>query len=108
MSKKQKKKHKLKAKEALQDSNDDECLEASETNNPGEIIETKSLIEELKPEKNNENASEASKPAVCSVCKAEFESRNKLFEHIKIEGHALPKTITQTTKPKTKKNKAKK
>ena len=32
------------------------------------------------------------KPVICSVCNQEFESRNKLFEHIKEEGHAATKS----------------
>ena len=42
------------------------------TNEDAEISETKSVI--------------------CSVCNEEFETRNKLFEHIKSEGHAAVKT----------------
>lgn len=38
---------------------------------------------------------ESLKPIICSVCNQEFESRNKLFEHIKEEGHAAPKTINK-------------
>jgi DnaJ family protein A protein 5 len=36
-----------------------------------------------------------SKPVICSVCNQEFESRNRLFEHIKEEGHAAPKTASK-------------
>ena len=28
--------------------------------------------------------------AVCDVCKQQFKSRNKLFEHIERTGHAVP------------------
>lgn len=28
--------------------------------------------------------------AVCDVCKQQFQSRNKLFEHIEHTGHAVP------------------
>lgn len=33
----------------------------------------------------------------CSVCQFEFESRNKLFEHIKVEGHAIQKPINASS-----------
>lgn len=40
----------------------------------------------------------------CSVCHAVFESRTKLFDHIKDEGHAAIKTVpTQTVKKAGKK-----
>ena len=35
----------------------------------------------------------APKPSICSVCKQEFVSRTKLFEHISKEGHAATKVV---------------
>jgi DnaJ homolog subfamily A member 5 len=101
MSKKQKKKHKLKAKEALQEEQNENVV--SEVNEPieEETVETEAeIVNEIK-------SSEESKPSICSVCKLEFESRNKLFEHIKAEGHAIVKTVIEK-KGKNKKTKAKK
>jgi DnaJ homolog subfamily A member 5 len=50
---------------------------------------------ELKLTKNQDESE--SKISICSVCKEEFQSRNRLFEHIKEEGHAALKE-TQSTK----------
>jgi DnaJ family protein A protein 5 len=103
MSKKQKKKHKLKAKEALQEEHNENAV--SEINEPIEEEETVKIKEaEIVNEK---KSSEESKPSICSVCKLEFESRNKLFEHIKAEGHAIVKTVVEK-KGNNKKTKAKK
>ena len=102
MSKKQKKKHKLKAKEALQDSDENDLSEVNE-----EINQEESLVEIKEPEIQADTAEASSKPSICSVCKLEFESRNKLFEHIKAEGHAIVKTTVEK-KAKNKKTKAKK
>ncbi|KAL3841985.1 hypothetical protein ACJMK2_020061 [Sinanodonta woodiana] len=44
---------------------------------------------------------------LCSVCKKKFSSRNKMFEHIKAEGHAL-RLDTQTEEVQGKKGKKKK
>jgi len=81
---------------------------------PKEEEEEKTLIsnqeEKNVAEDGNENvdanvASASTQPLICSVCKTEFDSRNKLFEHIKLEGHA---GIKKGAKAKTKKVKAKK
>jgi DnaJ family protein A protein 5 len=47
----------------------------------------------------NETESIASKSMKCSVCDEEFDTRNKLFEHIKKEGHAALKTVDANEKP---------
>lgn len=49
----------------------------------------------------------------CGVCGAEFPSRSKLFDHIKLEGHAILKNAPQVTEDTSsskqgKKNKKKK
>ena len=41
-----------------------------------------------------EPSNEPPKPPICSVCNEEFDTRNKLFEHIKKEGHAVLKPTT--------------
>lgn len=32
---------------------------------------------------------------ICAVCQTEFVSRNKLFDHVKVSGHAAPVTLTR-------------
>ena len=112
MSKKQKKKHKLKAKMAQQDDDEDDDEEEDENEN--------TVLEAVETNENASNAKEAqtkplqinneatAKPSICSICKEEFDSRNKLFEHIKEKGHAIVKPVTNTeAKSKTKKSKVK-
>ena len=58
-------------------------LSKEESNADGEIKSSDDS------EKKAESAAE--KISKCSVCDEEFETRNKLFEHIKKEGHAALK-----------------
>ena len=45
---------------------------------------------------------------MCAVCRVEFASKNKLFDHLKATGHAVPVPATQSTDGKSKpKKKAK-
>lgn len=112
MSKKQKKKHKLKAKNLLEqdeeDDNSDKQEEIKDDNDGVGENNTKddnNLLDENFIASNVPEVEEAcSKPSICSVCKKEFSSRNKLFDHIKAEGHAIVKTVQQ---PKSKKTKSK-
>ena len=97
MSKKQKKKRKQNKKELTEI--EDETVEISNSKeeeliNGDELSKEESNAEgEIKnsddSEKKDESAAE--KISKCSVCDEEFETRNKLFEHIKKEGHAALK-----------------
>ena len=60
------------------------------------------LKEEIKSDEKNEN-DKTLKPIICTVCNEEFDSRNKLFDHIKEKGHAAPKLVKP--EPKAKKSK---
>jgi DnaJ family protein A protein 5 len=67
----------------------------NETNASSIINEKKKQNKQEKSSENeNEEPAESNKPPVCSVCNQEFESRNRLFEHIKEEGHAILKTAS--------------
>ncbi len=52
-----------------------------------------------KTQETNEVEQTVSKTSKCSVCDEEFDTRNKLFEHIKKEGHAALKTVDANEKP---------
>lgn len=49
-----------------------------------------------KIEKDQVDLKKPDKLSVCSVCNEEFETRNKLFEHIKKEGHAALKPVDES------------
>lgn len=116
MSKKQKKnkRRQAKANKQEQDVNDELTDE----------VEKLGKAEEIDSEKRNEaNFVEPSVEAKknvelpidqnfkCSVCQIEFKSRNKLFDHIRTENHAAPKSeglshnATKRNKLLAKKNK---
>lgn len=56
--------------------------------------------------KHSDDTKTSSMNHACNVCKAVFETRNKLFEHIKDEGHAL--RVENTNQPSTTKQGRKK
>ena len=93
MSKKQKKKRKQNKKELnenedekeeITNSKEEELIDGDEQSNADSEIKTSD-----DSAKKVESAAE--KISKCSVCDEEFETRNKLFEHIKKEGHAALK-----------------
>lgn len=97
LSKKQKKKRKQNKQE----------IEESEPE-PEPELEPEVKIEEppnaVVDEETNKTSTEnfvpePAKPVVCSVCQEEFDTRNKLFEHIKKEGHAALKDQSDPNKP---------
>ena len=59
---------------------------------------------------NKQNSDESSTTHACNVCKESFKTRNKLFEHIKEQGHALrvENTNEQGSAKKGRKKKGKK
>uniref|UniRef100_A0A0K0F7Q2 DnaJ homolog subfamily C member 21 n=1 Tax=Strongyloides venezuelensis TaxID=75913 RepID=A0A0K0F7Q2_STRVS len=89
----------------------------NEINNPIEEVKKEDCEDKEKKKKNrrrDKTASEAqtlptpSQPvsSSCSICKKTFESRTKLFNHIRTEGHAQLKTVdTQVEKKKSQKKK---
>ncbi|PVU99761.1 hypothetical protein BB560_005453 [Smittium megazygosporum] len=70
-----------------------------ETDNTGNVLPDQSIIESLdKSETETKNKMTAKDHLVaeyaCNLCKKEFDSRNRLFNHIKDTGHALAKPIS--------------
>lgn len=117
MSKKQKKK-KRQNKQEKEDNEDEE----EENEQIGEQTTVDGNSENLKEENANEEAkmvekedqnipTSTTKPRdeqvqlICTVCQEEFSSRNKLFDHIKTEGHAAPKLEKPLSHNAIKKNK---
>ncbi|XP_060801550.1 dnaJ homolog subfamily C member 21 [Amyelois transitella] len=68
-------------------------------------VKTKKLVDR-KPISNKTSETEDSSTALnlrCAVCQADFPSKNKLFEHLKITKHSVP--LPQTSYSQNKKNK---
>lgn len=97
LSKKQKKKRRQ--NKNLNDSSDNEEAataaaqdDSQVESKPIEVDEEPETKVKEKPRSVSKVAEpEAPKTTNCSVCGEEFDTRNKLFDHIKQEGHAAPK-----------------
>ena len=110
MSKKQKKKRKQTKNDLANfenDSSNEETaivdIEAEQETIP--IADKKETVESaVKPKKKTEKVKspepveeeDESKSLKCTICETEFDSRNKLFDHINKEGHA---SLKQTDQP---------
>jgi len=75
------------------DATNSEVDQSLSTQKDEEIVN----IEDITFKTNSKTEAPANEPkkAICSVCNKEFESRSKLFLHIKEEGHAAPKLPEQ-------------
>lgn len=105
LSKKQKKKKKQQRLEGeINEETNEEAAENLEPKESGIVDEVQpvesehSQIDEKKTnvEIEQTEVKKIEKPPVCSVCNEQFETRNKLFEHIKKEGHAALKPVDET------------
>lgn len=97
MSKKQKKKRKQNKKELNENEDENEEITNSKEEEiiNGDELSKKESNEDSEIKASDDSAKKAAEPmekiSKCSVCDEEFETRNKLFEHIKKEGHAALK-----------------
>lgn len=65
----------------------------NKTKSRKEKKQKKHLSEKLRSKSNEKaevEAEDETKSMTCTICEEEFETRNKLFEHIEAEGHAAP------------------
>ncbi|CAF0968438.1 unnamed protein product [Brachionus calyciflorus] len=109
LSKKQKKKRRQNRSELYKDPDDSDEIQDQETmistQTESEQIEIISQIKQpkkgklsvkLNQVKSEEKDVDGEKEKICSVCSLEFETRNKLFDHIKKEEHYALKTENET------------
>ena len=116
LSKKQKKKKRQNKQEKEDDEEEED--EENEHNDEQQILDA--ISENSKNENDQANMTDkqerktshsSAKPLdeqiqlICTVCQEEFSSRNKLFDHIKTEGHAAPKLEKPLSHNAIKKNK---
>ena len=85
--------------EILEINTDQINIETSSTNEPADIITSNNTDATTNPTSNQENTNNQAKKSICGVCYKDFESRSKLFNHIKEEGHAAPKISTSEQQP---------
>jgi DnaJ family protein A protein 5 len=118
LSKKQKKK-KRQNKQEKEEENEEDEEETEQTNeqptiddnaenlkeeNTNEEVQVEDKLEQKMPPSTSKTSDEQVK-LICTVCQEEFSSRNKLFDHIKAEGHAAPKLEKPLSHNAMKKNK---